>query len=129
MKTSFSDRKSSERIENVFLSSFFFRRVAFRMHSSNVRREKFSPFTCLNDTVSECASPVFTLLLFVQLKGDKVSGDLLEFWKVCPKNIRSEEEEAGAGGGGVGDKDVAAGDLLAKEHFLSQLFKAGGDCI
>lgn len=53
----------------------------------------------------------------------------LEFWKVCPKNIRSEEEEAGAGGGGVGDKDVAAGDLLAKEHFLSQLFKAGGDCI
>lgn len=70
-----SDKKcgSSERV---------FCQVAFKMHSSNARHEKFSPFSCLNDTCGVCAAPLFTLLLFVQLRGDKDSRDSLTFWKV-----------------------------------------------
>lgn len=63
------------------------------MHSDNVRHEKFSPCSCLSDTSNVCAAPIITSLLFVQLKGDKDSRELLEFWKVFPKNIRSQEEE------------------------------------
>lgn len=63
------------------------------MRSNNVRHEKFSSFSCLNDTFGKCAAPIITLLLFVQLNGDKDTGDSLKFWKVFPKNIRSEQEE------------------------------------
>lgn len=63
------------------------------MRSNNVRHEKFSSLSCLNDTSGVCAAPIITLLLFVQLKGDKDTRDSLEFWKVFPKNIRSEQEE------------------------------------
>lgn len=45
-----------------------------------------SPFSWPNHTFSVSADPV-------QLKGDKDSRDFTKFWKVSPKNIRSEEEE------------------------------------
>lgn len=43
--------------------------------------------------------------------------------KVSPK----EYWVRGGEGGGVGDKDVATGALLVKEHFLSQLLDTGGE--
>lgn len=46
----------------------------------------------------------------------KTVGTCLNFQKVSLQNIGSEEKKWG----GVGDKNVATGDLLVSEHFLPQ---------
>lgn len=54
----------------------------------------------------------------------KTVGTCLNFQKVSLQNIRSEEKKWG----GVGDKNVATGDLLVSEHFLPQPLGAAAEC-
>lgn len=55
-------------------------------------------------------------MVFGELRGDEDGGDLLKFSESFPAEYWVRGEEMGR----VGDKNVATGDFLVREHFLPQ---------